>query len=981
MDDILGEFIAETNEGIELLDGELVRLEQNPDDPELISHIFRVLHTIKGTCGFLGLPRLAALAHAGENVLGQFRDGSITVTPTAMNPVLEALDRIRSFVATLEETGEEPSGNDSDLIEELNRVAKGEDAGVKLASDEETERNGQHTQEDLYTRIGGLSSIDMAVEIFYERLLDDDRVKEYFTDVNMDRLQGMQRAFLSMVLGGPDEYEGRDLRAAHEHLVEKGLNDEHFDVVAAHLLGSLVELDVPEDVVKAMATKLESTRSDVLNKPSDPIEVTEEVHANQESQNVDEPSKPQTPSGGESKKASARTIRVNVDVLESLMTVVSELVLTRNQLMQILRAQKESEFASPLQRLNQVTSELQESVMQTRMQPIGNAWSKLPRIVRDLAQELDKKIDLVMKGAETELDRQVLDEIKDPLTHMVRNAADHGLETTEERRTAGKSETGNIILNARHEGGHIILEVSDDGHGLDTDRIRDKILKNGLATESEIENLSEQQIQQFIFKPGFSTATNVTNVSGRGVGMDVVRSNIGKIGGTVELSSSAGKGTKFTIKIPLTLAIISALIVESGGQRFALPQNSVIELVRITSNSTHKIEMVKGTPVLRLRDRLLSLVNLKSLLEIENQGSQNETYVIVTQVGTQMFGIVVDRVFDTEEIVVKPVAEALRNLPIYSGNTILGDGSVIMILDPIGIANVNGVSTSGEDSYEESTEDMAHLREKTSMLIFKAGQGAPKAVPLALVSRIEDISLDDVENAGGQPAVQYRDQLMPLVTLTKDQQPFKESKQPVLAFSDRGRSVGLVTDEIIDIVETDVSVEMKTESNGLIGTAIIGGTATDLIDTTHFLGQACDDWFDVQRESSFGDTGEKHILLVDDSSFFRNLLTPILESAGYKVTQADNGANGLEICQSGESFDLIISDLEMPIMDGFGFVSHVRKETQFEETPIIALSSHASPEDIARCMEAGFTSHVEKLNRETFLSRLKECFAERRKAA
>ena len=377
-------------------------------------------------------------------------------------------------------------------------------------------------------------------------------------------------------------------------------------------------------------------------------------------------------------------------LLENLMTLVSELVLTRNQLLQMVRGKDDSEFATPLQRLSHITTDLQEGVMKTRMQPIGNAWAKLPRIIRDLSVEMNKKIDLQMIGAETELDRQVLELIKDPLTHMVRNSADHGLEATEDRRRIGKPEVGKIVLNAYHEGGHIIIEIADDGRGLNIARIREKVVASGLASEGETEQMSDQQVAQYIFRAGFSTAEKVTSVSGRGVGMDVVRTNIEKIGGTIELKTQQGKGTSFIIKIPLTLAIVSALIVECGGERFAIPQISVLELVRTTANSEHGIEVINNAPVLRLRDRLLPLVSLRQLLRLGEEDGRTETFIVVTQVGTYTFGIIVDRVFDTEEIVVKPVAPILRHINMFSGNTILGDGSVIMILDPNGIAGSTG---------------------------------------------------------------------------------------------------------------------------------------------------------------------------------------------------------------------------------------------------------------------------------------------------
>src|SRR5712692_4082753 len=386
------------------------------------------------------------------------------------------------------------------------------------------------------------------------------------------------------------------------------------------------------------------------------------------------------------------------------MTMVSELVLTRNQLLEIVRRHEESEFKVPLQRLSNVTAELQEGVMKTRMQPIGNAWQKLPRIVRDLSTELGKQIELEMRGADTELDRQVLELIKDPLTHMVRNSADHGLETPTARRALGKPDKGTIRLSAYHEGGHIIIDIADDGRGLNTARIKAKAIASGIITEAAAANMTEAQIHKFIFAPGFSTAVVVTAVSGRGVGMDVVRTNIDQIGGTIEVKSTPGQGSSFTIKIPLTLAIVSALIVEAGGDRFAIPQLSVIELVRAQSNSEHRIERIRHTPVLRLRNKLLPLARLDELLGIAAaaESKPEDGFIVVVQVGSQTCGIVVDAVFHTEEIVVKPMSTKLRHIPMFCGNTILGDGSVIMIIDPNGVAHTIGGAAAAQQAAEDA---------------------------------------------------------------------------------------------------------------------------------------------------------------------------------------------------------------------------------------------------------------------------------------
>ena len=667
------------------------------------------------------------------------------------------------------------------------------------------------------------------------------------------------------------------------------------------------------------------------------------------------------------------SLRVNVSVLENLMTMVSELVLTRNQLLQILRTQADNPFTAPLQRLNHVVSELQEGVMQTRMQPIGNAWSKLPRIVRDISVELGKKINLDMRGNETELDRQVLDLIKDPLTHMVRNSADHGIEKPEDRRTSGKPEEGTILLNAFHEGGHIIIEISDDGKGLNVEKIRAKAIEKGVATEEQIRGMSEKQIQQFIFAAGFSTADKVTAVSGRGVGMDVVRTNIEKIGGTIEMNSVFGKGTTFTIKIPLTLAIVSALIVEAAGERFAIPQLSVRELVRLSRDGENKLEEIKGTPVMRLRDRLLPLVSLRKILKLGDDDRNVNSQVIVVQVGASHFGIIVDRVFDTEEIVVKPVSPILKNIRIFSGNTILGDGSVIMILDPNGVAHaVGSVSSSQEGQAKAVAEHLLHESErKTSLLIFNAGGGAPRAVPLSLVSRLEEVAVDKIEVSGAQKVVQYRGKLMPLIPFNEQMSPKESGSQSVLVFADRDRSMGLMVDEIVDIVEERIDVQMSSGSNfGLLGSAIIHGKAMDVIDVGHFLSIAHSDWFGGKGGDFQSDAAgrKKRILLVDDSPFFRSMLAPMLSVAGHNVVTAENPNEALALFNKGEKFDVIISDIEMPGMSGFDFAKVVRTSGGlWSKTPLIALSSHATAQDMERGRQAGFDEYIAKFDRDAVL--------------
>ncbi|WP_434623986.1 hybrid sensor histidine kinase/response regulator [Azospirillum sp. B2RO_4] len=935
MDDLLSEFLTETNENLSVLDVELVRLEQNPNNPELLSNIFRLVHTIKGTCGFLGLPRLEKVAHASENVLGKFRDGELTINPEAVSLILQALDTIKSLLAVLEATEAEPPGDDLPLIERLNLCAEG--------------------------KLGGPAPAAAAPPPPPPPTAPAVAASES-RPVTLDELEALWNS-----TPGPN-----DIPAP----------------AAAPAAGTAVATRAPEPVEEPAPSQ------DLVVPDAEPAAAK-----------MPAPVAPMASGGGsgggsagggaadagaeaatKESAVAAQTIRVNVDLLENLMTMVSELVLTRNQLLQILRSQKESEFAAPLQRLNHVTSELQEGVMKTRMQPIGNAWAKLPRLVRDLAHELNKKIDLQMLGADTELDRQVLELIKDPLTHMVRNSADHGLEIPAERLKAGKSETGRITLNAYHEGGHIIIEIQDDGKGLAIDRIKQKAIQNGMASEGELASMTDQQIIQFIMKPGFSTAAKVTNVSGRGVGMDVVKTNIEKIGGTIEIKSAQGKGSTFVIKIPLTLAIVSALIVECAGERFAIPQISVVELVRAASDSEHTIERLKGTPVLRLRNRLLPLVSLQQLLRLDDsEGSaktEDETFIVVTQVGTYTFGIMVDRVFDTEEIVVKPVAPILRHIEMFSGNTILGDGSVIMILDPNGIASATGEMAMGEAAGKETTAVQTQRQEdKMALLLFRAGEGAPKAVPLSLVARLEDVDLATVELSNGLPVVQYRGKLMPLVPIDPNFVVGSEGRQPVLVFADGDRSMGLIVDEIVDIVEEKLNVQLAAERPGLMGSAIIAGKATEVIDAGFFLTQAYKDWFGSSAQEGFEEEKLQRVLLVDDSPFFRNLLTPLLSVAGYDVTAVENAGDALALCEAGEDFDVIVSDIEMPGMSGFDFAEAVRHGSRWQRVPMVALSSHASARDLDRGRIAGFNDYVAKFDRDALLFALQQTLTEQKGAA
>lgn len=934
MDDLLADFLTETNESLAECDLALLRLEQEPDDAATLSLIFRLVHTIKGTCGFLGLPRLERVAHAGENVLGKVRDGQLSVTPDLVTIILEAIDRIKLIVAALAATGAEPAGQDTDLIARLDSACEGKTAAAASPAAAPAPARAQAEEAQA---------------------------------------------------PAPSQTPPRETAPAKSPAPQSASTSPSAPPSApAHSPTPKPSAAAPSSAPHAPEAKPAPARSATEAEPA------------------------AAEAAGSDANLAGQTIRVGVDVLENLMTLVSELVLTRNQLLQVARGAENSGLTGPLQRLSHITSDLQEGVMKTRMQPIGHAWNKLPRIVRDLARELDKKIDLVMLGAETELDRQVLELIKDPLTHMVRNSADHGLETTAERRAAGKGETGRITLNAFHEGGHIVIDIADDGRGLPIDKIRAKALSKGLATESELASMSPEAIQRFIFRAGFSTAAAITAVSGRGVGMDVVKTNIEKIGGTIEVKSRAGRGTTFTVKIPLTLAIVAALIVEAGGERFAIPQISVVELVRAREAGRSDassaqgeaegsvIERINGTPVLRLRDRLLPLVNLDQLLRLHDKdtappGEDSSLTIIVAQVGASLLGLIVDRVFDTEEIVVKPVAPVLRHISMFSGNTILGDGSVIMILDPSGIARATGIAGAADDRLETKKPQsaIAHSLEaqKTAMLLFRAGDGENKAVPLGLVARLENISREKLEFAAGAPVTQYRGRLMRLVPMSGVIDSEK-SEHPVLVFTDtdmgqaRDRCMGLVVDEIVDVVDEHLRIELSGARPGILGTAVIAGRATDVIDMPYWLVQAQPDWFDAAPDRFGRRTSSRaRLLVIEDSDFFRQMIVPVLESGGYDVIAVPDAGRALQLREAGHMFDAIVSDIEMPDMDGLAFVRAVRSGGAWAELPVIALSGRTNERDVEDGREAGFTDYVGKFARENLLQSLRDCLAHTSSAA
>lgn len=723
--DIIKEFLIESDENLVRLDQEIIELETDPKNPDLIASIFRTIHTIKGTCGFLGFDILTEVSHAAESILSQVRDGKRDATQHLINIILEAIDAIKKLLKVIEETGNEGDSKFRELVEKLQAFAETSEAKTPLVEE------------------------------------------------------------VPLVQAGPAD------------------ESKYFSVADAPAITQTVEISPAQ--IPSVSMEAESKSK-----------------------------------GQESEKAAESTIRVGVGLLNGLMNLVGELVLARNQVLQFSSRIEDASLLATSQRLNLITSELQESVMKTRLQPIGTIWSKFPRVVRDIATNIHKQITLTMDGAETELDRTIIEAIKDPLTHIIRNSCDHGIEKPEDRVRAGKPPTGKLSLRAFHEGGSVNIEICDDGAGINPEKVKNKAVQKGLISAEQAARMSDREAINIIFLPGFSTAQQISNISGRGVGMDVVRTNIEKIGGTVDLLSETGQGTTLKIKIPLTLAIIPGLVVTSDGERFIIPQISLSELVRLEGAAAHQqLERIHSSTVYRRRGKLLPLTYLNQVLETSKIPTDEDvTNIVILQVEGHEFGLVVDAVNDTQEIVVKPLGKYLKGLTAYSGATIMGDGKVALILDVLGIAQRSGVLGENRSSRgrEDNSVNATSVDGRETLLLFRAGSFERIAVPLNIVARLEEISAGKVERAAGQLVTQYRDRLLLLVPLIQHLDPAAFYSLPegenvqVIVFKQGEIQIGLIVDSIVDILEEKITVKRKSKAPGLLGSVVIGQKVTDLLD-------------------------------------------------------------------------------------------------------------------------------------------------------
>ena len=822
MDDLLADFLSETMEHIEGIEIYLVLFEQNPHDFDAVKHIFRLVHTIKGTAGFLALVRLQTISHAAETLIDTLRNGA-PPTATAVSLLLQAMDRIKELVVKAGELEQEPEGDDRDII---------------------------------------------------------GRIEDY--------LQGGQEG-PSASVGEPKPEAAEPQRAKRRPAKAKRAKEQRQPA------GGNVTASVPAAAAASEPSKPEPAE---FAEPDKAAEVEPKAKEPKPAQLADGEKKGKKSGQTSGKDKTPDTIRIAVPAIQQIMDLVSELVLTRNQILELSRQHNLSQVKAPLERLSTVTSDLQDAVMRARMQPMSRLFASIPRLVRELSVELKKKYNLVIEGADTELDRQLIEAIRDPLMHLIRNCADHGIETPGERLAQGKPEAGEISIAAYYEFGQVHIEIADDGHGLDGDRIRKKAIERGLGTPEAIARLSDEEVYRFILMPGFSTAAKVTKISGRGVGMDVVISSLSAIGGTIELQSSKGRGSKFILQIPLTLAIAPALVVKAAGQQFAIPQQCVNEAVGAGEDS-RTLQIVENALVLKLRDEIIPVAELAAVLGLPTSEDYNGKLVVILGLRGKKFGIVVDDVAGIQEIVVQPLGGLFSGLKIYSGKTILGDGSVILILDPAGVADIMSVELASEAVHQQARQAPHTGTMASNLILFKAGPGAPKVVPRSAVLRIVRPKTSAIYEADGLYLYRYQDRLVPVLPVDGVNRNTETCLILIITLHDR--TFGLWVDEVLDIVETAGEIQLTSDTPSIIGTIDLCGTAVEFIDTGYYFGQA------YRAAQQVTEAHHANLLLVGSDPGMQDMLSPVLTSAGHKVTAAETAEQANKLLRQSD-FGVIVLD-------------------------------------------------------------------------
>ncbi|PIE70316.1 MAG: hybrid sensor histidine kinase/response regulator [Deltaproteobacteria bacterium] len=1043
-------------------------------DEDLVNNVFRAAHSIKGGAGFMGLTTIKDLAHHLENILGLIRSRELVPGPEIISTLLNSFDKLRELINAIETSNDidiaayvtslealtVPSESDKESVSthvDVIHPPTGTVFSVKQFDLQQAVKQGKFVYIIEYDLIADIhqknkTPLDVIAVLLSSGIIIDARVDleavgtlETPDPVNIPFLV----VFASII--------EPDMAHALVELDEKQIfqiDTARYDIPSLEAIEEATKDEIPESDTTLSVEATKDMPPDVTDIP-DPIlpdpepdlppvaetGVTAAPSAPLSQANAANPAPQKNKADwmeaavlqdSRPSKNQQTSLRVNVNLLDTLMNLAGELVLSRNQLLQSLTSNNTRTLETASQRIDMITSELQEAVMYTRMQPISNIFNKFTRVVRDLARNLGKQVDLSMQGKEVELDKTIIESISDPLTHLVRNAVDHGIEPPHVRKAMGKDPIGQIRLRAFHQAGQVNIEITDDGKGLNGDELMQSALSKGLITEKEARHLSEQDKIGLIFLPGFSTAKEISDVSGRGVGMDVVKTNLDNLGGIVELDSKVGSGTTIHIKLPLTLAIIPSQIINVGQERFAIPQVNLNELLRIPAAQVKdKIEKVGGAEVVRLRGNLLPLLNLSEVLGIERTfvhpetgdilpdrrtriadrrskndadpvpsddvtANQNERSlhdrryhassainIAVVSAGTFRYGLVVDDLNDSEEIVVKPLGRHLKDCKGYAGATIMGDGKVALILDVANLAQMAQLTTveSAESKLRkarEAREIEDARKDRASLLLFRVAENEHFAALLNLVERIERINSADIETLGGRKVVQYRGGSLPLIDLSEvtNVKPLPEKDQrDVIVFTVAGREIGLIVTPPVDAVEVALEIDDSTlRQTGIMGSLIVGDHTTLMVDIFDVVRTVHPDWFtaETQADQDNGETKEYTILFAEDSAFFRNQVKGFLEEEGFAVIPAADGQEALEILEEQpEAIDIVVTDLEMPRMDGFQLTNKIKSNPKFNHLSVIALTSLAGQEDIDRGQRVGIDDYQIKLDREKLVESTK----------
>lgn len=1018
-DDFIQSFVEEARVHVETVETELLQLDINNVDDETINNIFRAVHSIKGTSGFLDLFKIVKLSHAMENIFGEIRSGKMAMSDGMIDILLSANDCMKTMVDDVKSSEEvEISAH----LEKLSAILSGQ-FSKKIELMKMVDSTPNTLNSPIFSAIQSKkqkmqSSVERGHKIYrIKKSLEKDLIQKELTVIQFIQQIGSLGTVIDCTLDidplfdGGEAKDDVDLEFLFTSVLEKDLLSMALDL-------SEVDIDEMQPLEGEEKPVVVDSQETIEQVPGGnavvivPEQIDKDVHTNKGQSIVPEDS-----------------IRVNVMLLNDLLNLASEMVLAKNQLLRSIESHRKSiPGIEPIfQNINHITTNLQEKIMQTRMQPIANVFNKFPRIIREMSKKLGKEIHLEMEGVEVELDKSIIEALGDPLTHLIRNAVDHGMEMPDDREKKGKRREGSVVLKAYHEGGYVIIDVIDDGKGIDVEYIKKKALEKGFVDKLDLANMSEQEMLKVLFKPGFSTAEKVTDISGRGVGMDVVKTNIEKLGGTIEIFTVLQVGTTFRLLLPLTLAIIPSLIVESENQKFALPQVNLQEIVRIkASDPARRIEYINNAEVLRLRDKLLPIVHLSDVLGLQRTfvdqstgervtekrktlfnsrrvnlvatpieeekrkindrrqlSSMNIVRILVIKIGSRRLGLAVDAIHGSEEILVKTLPVYVKECKCYSGVTILGDGKTSMILDTSGIiekANLHYFDEMEEKNSKDLNLESENMRETQNLLLFQCSGPETLAINMSMVSRVEEIKADDIDKIGDKEYIKFRGESLRVIR-PEDFMPITNqrnlcNKFYVIIPKLVSHPMGILIERIQDTVQAGINIKQDDNitAKGLIGSTILNNTIVLLINIYELFEIANPECYKVETTMKKG--VKRTILLVEDTPFFQKVEKSYLEDAGYHVHLAQNGKEAMDFLQI-EKVDAVVSDINMPIMNGLELVRKIRATSELNHLPVIAITSLTGESQIKDGLKAGFDAYEFKLDRQKLLEILEQAIEKR----